>query len=214
LWRPALGEQFDVKPAFTLALFCLAGAVDAIGFLELNGLFVSFMSGNSTRLAVDVAAENLVGCLEAGEVIFCFVAGVCLGERVSKHSGAVVLAVDGFLLACSAVFGFRRAALAAFLALAMGLQNAALKQPDGADEASTYVTGALVKLGQDLVAAASGRPSRWRWFAAVWGALVVGGVSGGLLRSAIGERALYVAAAVAIVLAFLYRVGFADARTT
>ena len=33
----------------------LAGFVDAIGFVESVGFFVSFMTGNSTRLAVGVA---------------------------------------------------------------------------------------------------------------------------------------------------------------
>ena len=33
------------------ALSALAGYVDSIGYLHLGGLFVSFMSGNSTRWA-------------------------------------------------------------------------------------------------------------------------------------------------------------------
>jgi hypothetical protein len=32
-------------------LAALAGMVDVIGYLHLNGLFVSYMSGNSTQLA-------------------------------------------------------------------------------------------------------------------------------------------------------------------
>ncbi|MFX6760099.1 DUF1275 family protein, partial [Acinetobacter baumannii] len=37
------------------ALSGLAGFVDGIGFLHLGGLFVSFMSGNSTHLGVSLA---------------------------------------------------------------------------------------------------------------------------------------------------------------
>jgi len=37
-------------------LSCLAGYVDAIGFIKTGGFFVSFMSGNSTRVGVGLAA--------------------------------------------------------------------------------------------------------------------------------------------------------------
>ena len=40
------------------ALSALAGYVDGIGFIHLGGLFVSFMSGNSTRLGVSLAQAN------------------------------------------------------------------------------------------------------------------------------------------------------------
>jgi len=40
------------KLAIGLAL--LAGFIDALGYFSLGGVFVSFMSGNSTRFAVDV----------------------------------------------------------------------------------------------------------------------------------------------------------------
>ena len=44
--------------ALACALSALAGYVDAIGFLHLGGLFVSFMSGNSTRMGVSLAEGN------------------------------------------------------------------------------------------------------------------------------------------------------------
>ena len=59
--RPSGGEGGAVARAMqTLApverwmavlLAALAGYVDSIGFLQLGGLFVSFMSGNTTRMA-------------------------------------------------------------------------------------------------------------------------------------------------------------------
>jgi len=43
-----------------VALAALAGYVDVIGFLKIGGLFVSFMSGNSTRLAIGLADRTEV----------------------------------------------------------------------------------------------------------------------------------------------------------
>jgi uncharacterized membrane protein YoaK (UPF0700 family) len=44
----------DARDDLTLAVFliALAGFVDAVGFLILGNLFVSFMSGNSTQFAI------------------------------------------------------------------------------------------------------------------------------------------------------------------
>jgi uncharacterized membrane protein YoaK (UPF0700 family) len=41
--------------ALACALSTLDGYVDGIDFLHLGGLFVSFMSGNSTRMGVSLA---------------------------------------------------------------------------------------------------------------------------------------------------------------
>jgi len=41
--------------ARAIGLAAIAGYVDAIAFVDLGGFFVSFMSGNSTRLAVGLA---------------------------------------------------------------------------------------------------------------------------------------------------------------
>ena len=51
--------------ALACALSALAGYVDGIGFIHLGGLFVSFMSGNSTRLGVMIAEMNWPKALEA-----------------------------------------------------------------------------------------------------------------------------------------------------
>ena len=50
------------------ALSALAGYVDGIGFLHLGGLFVSFMSGNSTRMGVSLAEGQWLSAVEEGVV--------------------------------------------------------------------------------------------------------------------------------------------------
>ena len=43
------------QKALAYVLAGIAGYVDAMGFRHLGGVFVSFMSGNTTRLGVDIA---------------------------------------------------------------------------------------------------------------------------------------------------------------
>jgi uncharacterized membrane protein YoaK (UPF0700 family) len=69
-----------------IGLAALAGFVDALGFLKLGGLFVSFMSGNSTRLAAGITGV-VPGSLFAGALIAAFVGGVMAGETVGRLAG-------------------------------------------------------------------------------------------------------------------------------
>jgi uncharacterized membrane protein YoaK (UPF0700 family) len=64
--------------AFAVSLALLAGYVDSLGFLKLNGFFVSFMSGNSTRLGVGLAHGPADAAI-AGALIGSFVFGVVVG---------------------------------------------------------------------------------------------------------------------------------------
>nr|WP_295670961.1 DUF1275 family protein [Sphingomonas sp.] len=52
----------------------MAGYVDAVGFLATGGYFVSFMSGNSTRLAVGIAQGAASAAITAG-----LIGGSCWG---------------------------------------------------------------------------------------------------------------------------------------
>ena len=48
-----------------IAAAALAGFVDAAGFLSAQGYFVSFMSGNTTRLGVDLALRPMMAIIPA-----------------------------------------------------------------------------------------------------------------------------------------------------
>lgn len=54
-------RRYDVpRHMLAIGLAAQAGFIDALGFLKLGGLFVSFMSGNSTRLGVGIASHMAV----------------------------------------------------------------------------------------------------------------------------------------------------------
>src|ERR1700682_398633 len=189
------------------ALSALAGYVDGIGFLHLGGLFVSFMSGNSTRMGVSLAEGKWLGAAEALGLIALFVIGAALGSLIVLGRGANrqpwVLLAEALLLAAAALcyaFGLPSVAIAAIV-LAMGLENAVFQIDGGAGLGLTYVTGALVKVGQ-LVAAALTGGARWDWAPnlLLWAALVTGSVCGALAYHWINLAAIWFAAGCALAL--------------
>jgi uncharacterized membrane protein YoaK (UPF0700 family) len=206
------GEMLDSHRNIALAsaLSALAGYVDGIGFLHLGGLFVSFMSGNSTRMGVSLAAGNWSAAGEALILIALFVLGAACGSLIvlgrGPHSQSRLLLAEALLLAGAALlyaFGFDRLAISAIV-LAMGLENAVFQIEGGGGLGLTYVTGALVKVGQ-LIAAALTGGARFGWVPnlLLWAALVAGGVVGALAYHWINLAAIWFAAAVALVLSAL-----------
>ncbi|GIQ74835.1 uncharacterized membrane protein YoaK (UPF0700 family) [Bradyrhizobium sp. USDA 3240] len=196
--------------ALACALSALAGYVDGIGYLHLGGLFVSFMSGNSTRLGVTLAEGHWQHALEALELIVLFVAGAAAGSLVVlsriAHRQPLILLVEALLLTSAALaygYGLPNAAVAAIV-LAMGLENAVFQLEGGAGLGLTYVTGALVKAGQ-LIAAALTGGAPWAWLPNVllWAALVAGALGGALAYRWINLGAIWFAAATAFALSAL-----------
>jgi len=79
--------RFDRKSRLLAAcLSSLAGFVDALAFLKLGGFFVSFMSGNSTRLGVGLAQWSTNAGI-AGGLIATFVVGVFFGSLAGAWAG-------------------------------------------------------------------------------------------------------------------------------
>jgi len=185
-----------------IGLAILAGYVDALGFLELRGMFVSFMSGNSTRLAVG-AATPVHGSLFAGALIAAFVTGVMIGSAVGARAGqwrkqavlTVVLMI--LIIACLAetmVGGTVAPTL--LMAAAMGIANTVMQRDGEVSVGVTYMTGTLVKFGQHLTLALSGGP-RFAWvpYLLLWIGLVSGAVIGATLYPLLGLLALWIAVA-------------------
>lgn len=193
--------------ALAIGSSALAGYVDAIGFLSLGGFFVSFMSGNSTRLAVGIAgvpAEALI----AVRLILSFLAGVIAGSLIGRLAGeqrkpVVLVMVAAMLAAGAAIAGLGAPDVAVlFVAAAMGAENTTFERDGEVSIGLTYMTGTLVKLGQRIAGALTGGP-RFAWlpYALLWLGLVIGAVTGAVAWPLIGLAGLWFAVAAALVLA-------------
>ena len=195
------------------ALSALAGYVDGIGYLYLGGLFVSFMSGNSTRMGVNLAQGQWMHAAAALGIIVLFVVGAAFGSLMvlgrGVHRQPWVLLVEALLLIAAGLadaVGLPTVTIAAIV-LAMGLENAVFQIEGGGGLGVTYVTGALVKVGQ-LVAAALTGGARWGWVSnlLLWAALVAGSACGALAYLWIHLAAIWFAAGAALALSAIVAV--------
>lgn len=200
------GQQADGGP-FGLALLLagLAGWVDAIGLTGSGGVFISFMSGNTTGFAVSLAGQQWPEAGFIGLVLGLFVAGVAFGEAVESRSGrqgpSVVLALEAAFLAVGAAlfwYGIPEQAALYPLVFAMGLQNATMHRAGGISIGLTYVTGTLVQIGRGLAGGGFGTLPE---HGALWLSLLAGAALATLTRSLTVVGALSIAAAVAALLA-------------
>ena len=181
-----------------IALSALAGFVDASGFVANGGYFISFMSGNSTRMAVDLVTAPHRALVPAG-LILGFVLGVALGTVVAARAGSwrkvAVLGMVGALLMLGALEQGTIVAQGA-LVLAMGALNATFQRDGEGTLALTYVTGALVKAGQALGMAAQGlRMTGAGASLALWLGLVLGGLGGAAMGLNYPQAGLWLGAA-------------------
>jgi len=192
--------------AVAVGAAALAGFVDATGFLSLGGFFVSFMSGNSTRLAVGLAgipAEALI----AGRLIGCFVLGVIagslMGAAARRMRRPVVLLLVALLVAVGAMLAGTSADLAVlFVAAAMGAENTTFERDGEVSIGLTYMTGTLVKLGQRLAGAIMGGPKlAWAPYLMLWLGLVGGALAGASVWPLFGLLGLWIAVVGAVMLA-------------
>lgn len=202
------------RPSQVLAVcFALvAGFIDAVGFLITGGFFVSFMTGNTTRLAIGLSEISHDALVAAG-LLLAFVFGVVTGASVGRLAGRFKKpAIMGWVLFCLL------AALVAYLqigvvwsvvplALAMGAQNTVFADEGEVMVGTTYMTGNLVKMGKRITVALWGG-DRWGWlpFILLWLGLVSGAVLGALSYQNIGVWALSIAVMATLVMA-LYTLG-------
>ena len=207
----------SLPPATTrlaLAVVALAGFTDAVSFRQFGHVYASFMSGNTTAMGVAAASGDWAQAGLLAGIIGLFVAGVVLGSWLHRAStrpaGAVLLTVAGLLALAAGWWPGGWALLV--LVLSMGILNSALGVAGSSPLSLTYVTGTLVKVGAGLFERlrAGAWPAGWHRQALDWLALAAGGIAGALAWQQLGLRALLPAAAWALTLAILARLGSSE----
>jgi uncharacterized membrane protein YoaK (UPF0700 family) len=237
---PSLGRRAGLAPA----LAAVAGYVDAVGYLSLN-VFTAHMSGNSARLGVYFAHHGFHDALVVAVAVGVFVASIAVGAlvmEVGTRAGwpavdSILLIIEAVLLGVFTVIGgfaqvhgavpARPAArfygLVACAVTAIGLQTASLQRISGQTVRTTYVSGMLTGLADEVVAVAVARrvrPGRASYLRdelgmrketasgrrmllimSIWFAYVAGATGGALLHQVWQLDSLALPTAVLIVLA-------------
>ena len=181
----------------------LAGMVDVIGYLHLSGLFISFMSGNTTQLAAALGQGHLGEASTIAELIALFVVGAAGGQVLAVVTGRThmtwVLIGVAILLTIAAAL----ATAAEPMVFAMGALNAAMRRAGSIPISLTFVTGVLVRFGQGLGDFLTRCITGGNWLAqgAPWLGLIVGAMIGSAVYMRIGEAAIWAPIGVAVVLA-------------
>lgn len=194
------GPESPRSRALFLMLTLVTGALNAISFLALGGVFVSVMTANLALVGIaigrsdpDLAGNSLVAL--AG-----YVSGVLAGARYcercerANRSGARTLLVGESLLLCGVLVGWLtvdgsppaplRTVLLGAAALAMGCQSATIRAAAPAGISTTYMTGLLTTLLTDVLAHRRPDWSRVALLAAIPAGAALGALLVGTARTA------------------------------
>lgn len=200
-----LGER-----VLAVYLSSITGFIDALGFLYLGGFFLSFMSGNTTRLTAALAEGTWGVVGKAAGVMALFLVGVMIGALISRlghrHLSAsrpreVVLAFICLTATIASVWVATGHELPAVLSLSftVGAMNSIFERNGEVSISLTYMTGTLVKMSQRFVGAFfGGSHSDWIGYFLLWLALAVGAVFGGWCFTTLGLHAVWVVTAMIV----------------
>jgi len=185
-----------VRDGLLVLLTLTTGAVDASCFLHLGNVFSSVITGNLVLLGVAAATQSASLAIHSGVALAGYSAGVLIGAPIATRrarggetwplSVSVTLVAEFCVLAAFSVgwelTGGRpgstaQVLLIAALAVAMGIQSAAVRQLGGMS--TTYLTGTLTAVVTELVTRDRG-PGLAR-SVGVLAAIVSGAVVGGLV---------------------------------
>lgn len=191
-------------------LSSVTGFIDAMGFLYLGGFFLSFMSGNTTRMTASIVEGSWPAAGRAAGVMALFLLGVMIGSLLSRIAHRVLPPTRPrevvLLFVClTATIGSVMVAsgndLVGVLSLSftVGAMNSVFERDGEVAISLTYMTGTLVKMSQRFVGAFfGGSHAAWIRHFLLWLSLAAGAVLGGLCYTAIGIRAVWIVNALVV----------------
>ena len=161
----------------------VSGYVDAVGVTALAGLFVSFMSGNTTSMGLSVGQGLWAKAGHSFLPIVLYVLGALLGSLLLKSSPRVLPLIYSLIALLLTLFMWLTLAAPQrtwwqedlailLLVVPMGSLNATLRHVGPTSVGLGYVTGTLASLGETLALAILGPRSSDRT-RAIWVHIVV-----------------------------------------
>ncbi|MEV4437372.1 YoaK family protein [Streptomyces sp. NPDC049585] len=221
--RPWPGEGRGALPVAMAALTVTTGVVEAVSFLVLGPVFTSVQTGNLLLLGFSLAGQGGLSPAASTASLGGFVVGAVLGSRFESGADArgrrwlaAGLVAEAVLLAVGAAVSWgiggtgapltaRHYAVAAIVAVAMGMRNITTLRAKVPDLPTTVATRALTGLlgGSPLAVdsrISSDAPSQLRRTATV-GAMFAGGLLGAwALREGLRPHVVLLAAAGGVLL--------------
>jgi uncharacterized membrane protein YoaK (UPF0700 family) len=196
----------------------VAGVIDTFGYLALDSVFVSHVTGNASVLAISLVRRDAFEALHRGWAIPTFFVGSMIGAVLVENANeswqvARALRAEVGLLVAFVAFGWLApvglhesslgwAVMVALLGSAVGIQNAALTRRDTRGTHTTHLTGAVtdfaVEMTRMLQPHEQPPPGRTRLLAARIVGFFTGGIVGALLFPAMPINGPLVPAAVLV----------------
>ncbi|WP_346010769.1 YoaK family protein [Streptomyces sp. SID5910] len=142
-----------------------AGAVNALGFLSLGGVFTSVVTANSAMIGIGLGGGRPAFGALAGLAVLGYVLGAAGGSWTAARAqrsapAAGFLLLEAVLLWTVAVWwaaadghpgGAARTVMLGLASAAMGCQNAGVRVSLGAHVATAYLTGMLTQAVAEAV---------------------------------------------------------------
>lgn len=201
--------------SFILAL--VAGFVNAIGLLSFKHQATSHLSGTATLLGTGVINSTFADYFHLVIILFSFLMGAAIsgfflrgGALKLGRNYSGLLCLEAVFLFSTVYFLTKESLYGHYLAsAACGLQNALATTYSGAVVRTTHITGIFTDLGLMLGAKLRGQAFDQRkalLFLLIISGFIFGGTLGAYFFSIFDFRALFIPAAICLLLAVSYSI--------